>query len=128
MPVGQDLIVMIAVSIMFLLLAISFVVFLLFFGVWFQAYMSGLSVSPFALLGMSLRRTNSRAVVRALIMAKQGGTAVSCAEMEQACLQGVELEKVTLALIEAKKKGIAVTFQELVDAELQDRLREKLKM
>ena len=42
-------------------------------GLWFQAYMSRANVSLPSLIGMSLRRVNSRVIVRAKIMAMQAG-------------------------------------------------------
>lgn len=115
-------------SVMILFMVIVLAVMSWYFSIWFQAFMSGASISLFEIIGMRLRRTNAKAVVRAVIMAKQGGAAVSCNDMEKAYLQGVNLEKVTLAFIEAKKQGIELTFDELVDAERQDRLAEKLRM
>jgi uncharacterized protein YqfA (UPF0365 family) len=121
------------IFVVFLSLIVLFMVIVLavmarYVNIWFQAFMSGVPISIFEIIGMRFRRTNVSAVVRALVMAKQGGVAVSCDEMEMVYLQGVNLEKVTLAAIEAKKQGIDITFDELVDAERQDRLAEKLKM
>jgi len=96
-------------------------------GIWFRAFMSGAPISAIELIGMTFRRTNVSAVVRAVVMAKQGGVDVSYSDLERAYLQGVDLEKVTLAAIEAKKQGIEIAFDELVDAERRDRLSEKLK-
>ena len=84
--------------------------------------MSGAQVRVLDLIGMRMRGTDFKAVVRALIMARQGGAVVYPAEMEKAWVQGVDLEKITLAFIQAKKGTMDVTFQEIVDAELDDRL------
>ena len=79
------------------------------------------------LIGMKLRRTDIKAVTRALIVAKQGGVTIAPAEMEKAWVQGIDLEKVTMAIVRAQKEEMDLTFQELVDAELEDRLAEKLE-
>lgn len=102
------------------------VVFTQVFAPWLQAFMAGVHLSVLDIVGMRLRKTDVRAVVRALVMAGQAGLPVSKLEMERAYLQGADLEKITLALIQAKKDGIEATFQELVEADLEDRLREKL--
>ncbi|OHB69383.1 MAG: hypothetical protein A2V70_02605 [Planctomycetes bacterium RBG_13_63_9] len=103
------------------------VVFLSFFSTWIKAFLSGVPVMLVDLIGMRLRQTDVKAVVHALTMAKHGGVTISCAEMEKAWAQHVDLEKVTLAMIRAQKDHLDVTFEELVDAELEDRLAEKLR-
>ncbi len=115
-------------SAIILVMVIMFAVMVRYVNIWFRAFMSGVQISILDIIGMRFRRTNVKAVVRAVIMARQAGVVVYCNEMERAYLQGVDLEKVTLAAIEAKKQGIDITFDELVDAERQDRLAEKLKM
>ena len=90
--------------------------------------MASAPISVFQIIGMRLRKTNVRVVVRSLIMATQAGVPVPSTEMESAYLQGVDLEKVTLALIHAHREGKTVTFRELVEADLEYRLHEKLGM
>ena len=96
------------------------------FTLWLQAFMAGVPISMFQVLGMRFRKTDMRVVVRSLIMATQAGVPVTSTEMESAYLQGVDLEKITLAMIHAKREGMEVTFQDLVEADLEDRLHEKL--
>jgi uncharacterized protein YqfA (UPF0365 family) len=121
------------ISILALIFAVLFVfaviliwiVFVRIGDLWLQALMSGTPVTALEILGMRLRRIDARGVVRVLIMARQGGVAVTCRQMESTCLQGVDLEKLTLAMIHAKKQGMEMTFEELVAADLEDRLAEK---
>lgn len=121
-------------SVMFLVVAGIFLIFALsvmvtigkVFTPWLQAFLAGVPISVFQIVGMRLRRVNVRVVVRSLIMATQAGVPVPSTEMESAYLQGVDLEKITLALIHADREGKKVTFQELVEADLEDRLHEKL--
>jgi uncharacterized protein YqfA (UPF0365 family) len=94
---------------------------------WLRAYMSGTPVSIFDILGMRLRRTDIDAVIKSLIAAKQGGVVLACRQVEQAYLQGVDLEKLTLAIVQARKTGIDTTWEELVNLELEHRLAEKFK-
>ena len=79
------------------LAAFSFVMFVacavlfgIFFRPWIQAYLSGVPLMITELIAMKLRRTDIKAVTRALIVAKQGGVTVSPAAMEKAWVQGVE--------------------------------------
>ncbi len=48
-------------------------------------------------------------------------------ELEQAYVQGCDVEKLVLAMIEANKRGLNITWQKAVDADLHGRLQEKLK-
>lgn len=127
MPPSANTVLIVFFSMMILFMVIMFAVIGHYGSIWFRAYMSGVPIRLLDIIGMKFRRTDTKAVVRALIMAKHAGAAVSCTDMEKAYLQGVDLEKVTLAFIEAKKQGLEISFNELVDAERQDRLAEKLK-
>jgi len=116
----------VAAIVFFLFSVAIFAIFAMFFSTWFQAYLSGVPIMILDLIGMKLRRTDIKAVVRALILAKQGGVAISCAEMERAWMQGVDLEKVVLAATKVNKDNMDLTFQTLVEAELENRLAEML--
>jgi len=96
------------------------------FSVWLHALTAGVPVSVIQILGMKFRKTDPRAVVRALVLATHAGAKVPAREMESAYLQGVDLEKVTLAWVKANKEGMDISFQELVEADLEERLAEKL--
>jgi uncharacterized protein YqfA (UPF0365 family) len=103
-------------------------VFLAKIGVpWLQAFTSGVPISIVEIVGMTFRKTDVKAVLRALVMASQAGTPLSRAEVERAYLQGVDLEKVTLAFIRARKENLGLTFKEIMEADMADRLSEKLK-
>jgi len=97
------------------------------FTPWLQSLMAGVPLSVLSIIGMRLRRTDVKAVVRALVMAHQAGAPLSVVEVERAYLQRVDLEKVVLAFIRAKKDGRDFTFEQLVEADLDKRLEEKLR-
>jgi uncharacterized protein YqfA (UPF0365 family) len=101
---------------------VFFVGLLLFFAqnfeLWFQAYMSRVPLSVFAIIGMRFRKIDVKAVVRSLIMAQQAGIPLSIDEVERAYLQGADLERITHAWIEAHREQKSVSFQELVEADL----------
>ena len=94
---------------------------------WLQSCLSGAPVMILDLIGMKLRRTDAKAVIQAMIVAKQGGVEIPWREMEKAWVQGAHLEKVTLAMIQATNQGLDLTFQDLVEADLEDRLADKLR-
>ena len=97
------------------------------FSPWLQAYLSGVPLSVFDILGMRFRRTDVKAVVQALVMARQAGVPLSSREVERAYLLGADLEKMVLAFIRAKKDNMDLTFEQLVQADLGNRLKEKLE-
>jgi len=118
----------VALAIPFLLMVVFFFwIFVRFGGLWLQAFTSGVQVMLIDMIGMEFRRTDVRAVVRAMIMAKQSGINLSRSEVEKAYLQGVDLPKITLALIQAKKQDLGLNFEQLVDADLEGKLQEKMK-
>lgn len=123
---AQSVLSIVVTVVVLLFGAVCLIVSLRYFRVWMRGYMSGVPLTILQILGMEFRRTDVKAVLRALIMARQAGVAVSPREMEIAYLQGIDLEKITLAAIEAKRQNLEYTFQELVDADLKNRLREKL--
>jgi uncharacterized protein YqfA (UPF0365 family) len=123
--VGGNLVPLVAIC---LLVSLIGLVFLARIGApWLQAFTSGVPISIVEIVGMTFRKTNVRAVVRALVMARQAGTSLSRVEVERAYLQGVDLEKVTLAFIQARKEDLSLTFKEIVEADMEDRLSEKLR-
>lgn len=101
---------------------ICFVFYVKLASTWFRAMLAGTPVMIIDLIRMRLRGTDYKAVVAALIRARQGDVVVYPGEMERAWTLGVDLEKVTLALMQAKKRTMDVTFDEIVDAEVENRL------
>ena len=124
--IGETEIILLLAGIFLVLALVALFMFASIFGPWLQAFLAGVPLSLLQVVGMRLRRTDVRTVVRALIMATQAGTPVPSIEMERAYLQGVDLEKITLAFIQADRDGKKVAFQEIVEAEMENRLQEKL--
>ncbi len=119
-------VVVVAACILFLVIILQFVVFISVFSPWYQAFISRVPISILEILAMRFRRTDVKAVVKTLVMAREAGVPLSCTEVESACLQGVDLEKITLAYIRATRENMDLTFQDLVDADLNDQLADKL--
>jgi uncharacterized protein YqfA (UPF0365 family) len=89
-------VITLAMAVVFLLVTFAIlIVFLRTFRPWMQATMTGTPVSVFDILGMRFRRIDVNAVLKALIMTRQAGVALSCRQVESAYLQGVDLEKLT---------------------------------
>lgn len=123
----EPMIIVVVVVMMGLFTLIS-LLFISTFMPWLQAFTAGAPVSIVSIIGMRFRKIPASKVLRFRIMAKQAGVDISCNELEQAYLQGVDLEKVTLAMIHANREGMPFTFQELVEADLESKLDEKLGM
>jgi uncharacterized protein YqfA (UPF0365 family) len=115
------LVLLFAVTLVFACLGLM-LLFVWVFSPWFLAHLSGVPISVLRILGMRIRRTDVGAVLRALIRARQAGLDVSCAEMEQAYRQGVDLESLTSAAIERHRRDADVDWQQLVNDARQGRL------
>ncbi|XZE56436.1 flotillin-like protein FloA [Planctomycetaceae bacterium SH139] len=107
--------------------AILFVGLLLtsYFGLWIQAFLTGADVTIFDLFGMTFRKVNTKAIVRACIMAAQAGLEepdLTSKALEAHYLAGGNVAQVIRALIAAKKaKTISLTFREAAAIDLAGR-------
>jgi uncharacterized protein YqfA (UPF0365 family) len=96
-------------------------------GIWFQAYMSNANVSLWSLVGMSLRRVNSRVIVRGKIMAMQSGigsereTGVTTRRLEAHYLAGGNVLNVIQAIITANRADIDLDFDRAAAIDLAGR-------
>lgn len=111
----------IALFLLGIVLLITLSVFILFiqtFSWWFQAILSGVPLRTIDIIGMRLRKTDVKAVVKTLIMANHAGAPLSSVEVEKAYMQGVDLERIALAYVRAKKENMDITFQDLVETDL----------
>ncbi len=107
--------------------AVALLIFLMYFGIWFQAYMSNANVSMWSLIGMSLRRVNSRVIVRGKIMAVQAGigsepqTGVTTRRLEAHFLAGGSVPNVIQAIIAAHRADIDLDFDRAAAIDLAGR-------
>jgi len=86
---------------------------------WLQAFLSGTPITFVSLIGMKLRKSDMQKIVEQCIVSTQAGFPISCADMERAWLQKVDIVKVTTAYITARRREQDFSFQELVAAELE---------
>lgn len=109
----------------FALIAVA--IFLNYFGVWFQAYMSSAAISVLSLIGMSFRRVNTRVIVQGKIMAVQAGiaqeahTGVTTRRLEAHYLAGGSVPNVIKAIIAAHRADIDLDFDRAAAIDLAGR-------
>ena len=98
------------------ILLIVFFVFVRYFGMWIQSYLTKSNIGIGGLIGMTFRKVNSRTIVRSKIMATQAGLVdpdLTSEALEAHYLAGGNVQQVIRALIAAKKaKTISLTFRE----------------
>ncbi len=86
------------------------------FNLWPFARIAGLRISFREMLAMQQRKTNVNKVVRILLAAKNAHIPGSAAEIDEAMLQGVDLETIAHGVNEVGRLGLRVTFQDVLDA------------
>jgi uncharacterized protein YqfA (UPF0365 family) len=95
--------------------------------IWLQAYLSGTPITFVSLIGMKLRKSDMKKIVEQCIVSTQAGFPISCADMERAWLQKVDIVKVTTAYITARRREQDFSFPELVTAELEGTSQDKFQ-
>ncbi len=93
------------IALVFLLIIVSF------FNLWLQAKLSRADVGFFELIGMKLRKVDSRIIVLSRITAVQAGLTVTTRELESHYLAGGRVPNVVRALIAADRANIKLTFK-----------------
>ncbi len=93
-------------------IALVFFLLIVKFGsLWLQARLSGASVSIGELIGMTLRKVDSRTIVISRITAIQAGIDLSRRDLESHYLAGGRVPNVVRALVAANRANIALTLQ-----------------
>ena len=91
---------------------VSFVIFVKYFNLWLQAYVTRAQISMISLIAMSLRKVNSRVIVESKIMAVQAGLPnVSTAAFEAHFLSQGNVRRVVQALIVAHRAKIDLDWE-----------------
>jgi uncharacterized protein YqfA (UPF0365 family) len=94
------------------LILLFFVMLIIFYGnLWLQARFSGAPVSFAELIGMSLRKVNSKAIVVSRITAAKAGVELTTSQLESHYLAGGRVPNVVRALIAADRANIKLTWQ-----------------
>src|ERR1700730_6926447 len=98
-----------AALILGLVLLVSFIVFVKYFILWLQAYVTRAKVSMLSLIAMSFRKVNARVIVQSKIMAAQAGLPnISTNAFEAHFLAQGNVRRVVQALIVAHRAKIAL--------------------
>ena len=112
--------------VLIIVLALIAVVFLAivskFISLWFQAYVSGISIPLFTIVGMSLRKIPPRIIVNARInLYKAGLKDISVSDLETHYLAGGHVMNVVEAMIAADKASIALEWRQATAIDLAGR-------
>lgn len=103
----QETLIAIGVVFLLFLALIAFIIFIKYFNIWFQAYVTRADVSIWSLIAMSFRKVNARSIVESKIMAVQAGLErISTASLEAHVLAGGNVRRVVQALIVANRAKI----------------------
>jgi len=103
------------------------VIFFMYGGIWFRAYMSRANISIWSLVAMSLRRVNANVIVQAKIMAVQSGigperqTGVTTQRLEAHYLAGGNVPSVIRAIIASHRADIDLDFDRAAAIDLAGR-------
>jgi uncharacterized protein YqfA (UPF0365 family) len=98
--------------IVLLVFAFIFLLIILAYGkLWLQAKLSGAPVSFGELVGMTLRKVDSRTIVQSRITAIQAGLDLSQRDLESHYLAGGRVPNVVRALIAADRANLNLTFK-----------------
>ncbi len=104
----------------FILLVVAIIV-ISFFGLWFQARLSGVKISFANLVGMKLRKVAPSTIVQAMIMGTKAGLSLSPHHLEAHYLAGGNVYAVVKALIAANKASITLDFTKATAIDLAGR-------
>jgi len=90
---------------------VCLLLFVKFFRLWIQAYFAGAEVKMSELIGMWLRKVESRTIVISKITAIQAGLTLTTKDLESHYLAGGRVPNVVRALIAANRANIALSFR-----------------
>ena len=103
------------------ILLVGGIIFINFFSLWLQAWLSSAYVGWMSLIGMRLRKVKPSVIVHARINAVKAGLALSVNDLEAHYLAGGNVPRVVQALIAASKANIPLTFQRATAIDLAGR-------
>ncbi|QDU45295.1 SigmaW regulon antibacterial [Symmachiella dynata] len=112
------------IGVMFLMVIVTGVFYFQIGSLWLQAFLARTHISLIQVVGMKLRRSPVKDIVRWKIMAAQAGVAISAKELEAAALQGADVERAVLAMIRAQETGQEMTWNDVIAEDTDQRLRD----
>ncbi len=119
---GKDVFIWVVLLVALVVVLVVFLVIAQFFTLWLQAFMAGASVSFWSLIGMRLRKVDSRQIVTAKITAVQAGLEEITTEMlESHYLAGGRVPNVVRAMIAAHRAQIPLDWSKAAAIDLAGR-------
>ncbi len=106
--------IVIMLAVMCLLTLTTLIVLLRLFRPWLQCFLSGVPVPLFEIVAMQLRQSPVKLICEQRIRANHVGVNLSCSELEQAHLKGVDIEQAVDALCLAQRTDQDVGWEDLV--------------
>lgn len=106
--------ILIAGAVLFVafVLLVSLIIFVKYFNLWLQAFVTRSRVSILSLIAMSFRKVNARAIIESKIMGVQAGLpAISTQALEAHYLAGGNVRRVIQALIVAHRAKIDLDWE-----------------
>ncbi len=99
------------VIVLVIVVLVCCMMFVKFFRLWLQAKLSRADVKFSELIGMWLRKVNTRIIVLSKIMAVQAGLQLTTRDLESHVLAGGDIRRVVKALIAANRANIELTLK-----------------
>ena len=126
LPLAQEtpgsIIMWVVILIALVVVLVVFLVIAQFFTIWLQAFMARANVSFWSLIGMRLRKVDSRQIVQSKIMAVQAGLEEVTTEMlESHYLAGGRVPNVVRAMIAAHRAQIPLDWSKAAAIDLAGR-------
>jgi len=106
----SEVITYVVIGVVVIFAIVALVIVAQFFNLWFQAFLSGASVSFVDLIGMKFRKVDPRIIVLNRIQAVKAGLNVTTKELETHLLAGGRVPLVIRALIAADRAKIELGF------------------
>lgn len=107
----KQVIVVAVLAIVAIVLLVFFLLFMKFFRLWLQAKLSRADVKFSELIGMWLRKVDTKGIVISKITAIQAGLVVTTRDLESHYLAGGRVPNVVRALIAANRANIELNFK-----------------
>jgi len=118
---GTSPILWVALAVAAVVILVLFLVVAQFFTLWLQALMAGAPVSMWALIGMRLRKVDSRVIVTSRITAVRAGLDLSTDQLESHYLSGGRVLNVIRAMIAAHRAAIDLNWDKAAAIDLAGR-------
>ncbi len=118
---GKTVIFLVILGVAFIVVLVFFGIIAQFFSLWLQAFMARSSVTFWSLIGMRLRKVDSRQIVLSKISAIQAGLILTTEQLESHYLAGGRVPNVVRAMIAAHRARIDLDWSKAAAIDLAGR-------